>query len=145
MDKTKSSSNSAGATRQIQLAGPGAPFKLVQTDTGKATGAGTPNAVPPDADDPTGVKNYIAFSVAHGVYPKGAGINPDQDISDDVKLNSDTIATEVNVDAQHSATIHKLKWNQVTAVQIAALMKVSDLVSLIKKNLTDPQAVRSGP
>jgi hypothetical protein len=134
----KKVSTGGDAARQIKLAGPAAPFQLVQTSTGTAAATQAATAtkpVPADPSDPTGVKNYIAFSVAHAVYPQGPCVNPDQDISDDVKLNSDTIAAEVNVDAQHSATIHQLSWTSVTAAKISTLNTVGDLVNLIKANL----------
>lgn len=136
MAKTKTSTAS-GESRLVGLSGPRSPFQLVET-------AGDPQAKPaaaqpvaPDPNDPSGVKSYIAFSVAHGIYPKGAGIDPDQDISDDVGLNAGTIAAEINFDAQHLATIHQLNWKSVSADDVSKLKTVSDLVNLVKTNLSD--------
>lgn len=96
-----------------------------------------PKAVPLDQGDPTGVKAYVAFSVAHGIYPNGAGINPDEDIASDAKLNAATIALEINFDAGHLAIMHHLVWNAVKAGDVTTLEKVSGLVSLVKAHLSD--------
>lgn len=117
--------------RTLGLSDTQSPFRVVET----AVAAGTARAAPADPGDPTGVKGYIAFSVAHGIYPQGAGIDPDEDISDDVALNSATISAEINFDAQHLATIHQLTWSQVSPADVQKLGTVGDLVALVKQNL----------
>jgi hypothetical protein len=143
MAKPKKAAKRGPVSRQIQLSASGSPFQLVS----RVVPAGvTPDSAAPTpvvakkAADPTGEKGYIAFSVAHSLYPQGAGINPDQDISDDTALNSDMIATEINVDAQHSAVIHQLTWTLVTAADVAKLKTVMDLVNLVISNLADEAA-----
>jgi hypothetical protein len=142
--KLQRNTATAAAARRIQLAGGRSPLKLLETRTatGGAKSAVAPKSVPTGGDDPTGIKTYIAFSVAHALYPQGAGVNPDQDISDDVTLNSVTIAAEINVDAQHSATMHQLAWTPVTATQVAKLKTVSDLVALVKSKLAAARAAQ---
>ena len=136
--KAKTASSAPRSSRRIGLSVPQSPLQLMETTvpTGKQKVAAAPNAVPADSNDPTGIKAYIAFSVAHALYPQGSGIDPDQDISDDVKLNAASIAAEVNVDAQHAATIHQLTWTPVTTDNISGLDTVSSLIALIKGNMS---------
>src|SRR5260370_39106209 len=106
MASSRRTSKANVSTPLVKLAGSEAPFQLVQTNSAAKKAAPVPQPVPADPSDPTGVKSYIAFSVTHGIYPQGGGINPDPDISDDVKLNPDTLAAERHGDAQHAAPTH---------------------------------------
>ena len=129
--------------RKTDASDPHSSFQLAEhpaTKDGKPLPATTAPkaALPADPSDPTGLKAYIANSIAHQLYPKGAGIDPDQDISDDVALNAGTIASEINVYGNESATVHHLTWTLVTATQVGKLGTVSDLVKLVKSSLSDP-------
>lgn len=130
---SKSKAIAGRSRRVVGLSNSKLPFQPVHTPP---AGGAAPKAISPDSSDPTGVKSYIAFSVAHGIYPHGAEIDPSQDISDDVALNSPTIAAEINFDALHLATMHQLTWDQVSPSDVQKLATVADLVALVKKNLS---------
>jgi len=114
--------------------------------TDKTTSSATAVATTPVAtsgDDPNGVKAYIAFSIAYSLYPDGNGVDPDQDISDNAKLNSDILAATINKNALTSAKMHQLVWTLITADQVAKLVTVNDLMNLVKGNLA-AAAARTG-
>jgi hypothetical protein len=149
--KSKTALGASSPTRHVSLAGSHLPFQLVEKSLDEAgnalpapkAAAAAPKVVAPapkaaaaPADDPTGIKGYIAFSVAHALYPRGDGIDPDYPIANDIKLNGPSIAAEINVDAQHSATMHHLTWKSVTADDLSGLATVSDLVKLVQNNLS---------
>jgi hypothetical protein len=154
--KSIAASDGSSTTRHVSLAGSHLPFQLVENfldaagnpvpapkgaaAAPKAAVAPASNAAASAGDDPTGIKGYIAFSVAHALYPKGDGIDPDYPIATDIKLNGPSIAAEINVDAQHSATMHHFTWKSVTADDLSGLATVSDLVKLVQNNLSTPAA-----
>jgi hypothetical protein len=91
----------------------------------------------PDAtNDPKGYKNWIAHDVAHGIYPKGAGVDPNQNISDDVSSNADIRATQINLYATLDAKKLGYTWAAVTTTDVGKLKTVGDLMNLVVAHLT---------
>jgi hypothetical protein len=99
-----------------------------------AKGVVTPHA--DAANDPIGYKNWIAHDVAHGIYPNGAGVDPNQDISDDVATNSDIRANQINFYATLDAKKLGYTWTPVTATDVGKLKTVLDLMTLIVARLS---------
>ena len=100
----------------------------------KPTGAVAPQADAPN--DPKGYKNWIAHDVAHGIYPNGAGVDPNQNISDDVGSNSDIRAAQVNFYVTLDAKKFGYAWTSVAATDVGKLKSVGDLMALIVSQLS---------
>jgi hypothetical protein len=97
-------------------------------------GTATPHA---DAtNDPKGYKNWIAHDVAHGIYPSGAGVDPNQPIADDVAKNADTRALQTNFFASLDAKKLGYSWANVTTTDLSSLKIVADLMALVVAHLT---------
>jgi len=130
---------SAKARARLSLSQQPLSLQVIHTTAaGKSTAVGAP------PDDPRGFKPYIAFSVAHGIFPDGDGVDPNQDISENAAANGDTLAVQINFYAQLLASKLRYKWSLVSADDVRKLKTVQDLVDLVKKNLSDPQASAAG-
>jgi hypothetical protein len=104
---------------------------LVQVNT---KGITTPHA---DAtNDPIGYKNWIAHDVAHGIYPKGAGVDPNQKIADDVAANADIRANQINFYASLDAKKLGYTWAIASATDVGKFEIVLDLMKLVVAHLS---------
>jgi hypothetical protein len=97
-------------------------------------GIATPHA--DAANDPIGYKNWIAHDVAHGIYPKGAGVDPNQDITDDVTSNADIRANQINFYATLDAKKLGYTWAPATTTDVGKFKTVLDLMTLVVAHLT---------
>jgi hypothetical protein len=130
MPKSLSSFTRVPKNANLRFAASAGGLKLQQV--GPKTTADHPAA----ANDPKGYKNWIAGDVAHGIYPHGDQIDPDQKIADDVSKNSDVRAVQINLYATLDAKKFGYTWKTVTATDVSKLKTVADLMDLVVKHLS---------
>jgi hypothetical protein len=99
-----------------------------------SNGVATPHA--DAANDPKGYKNWIAHDVAHGIYPSGTGVDPNQTIADDLAKNADIRALQANFFASLDAKKLGYSWANVTTTDLSSLKIVADLMALVVAHLT---------
>jgi hypothetical protein len=91
---------------------------------------------PDAASDPQGYKNWIAGDVAHGIYPSGDGVDPNQSIIDDVSKNSDVRAVQINFYATLDAKKFGYTWTSVDGDDVGKLKTVGALMDLVVSHLS---------
>ena len=98
-------------------------------------GGASPSPIAKDASDPKGLKNFIAFDVAHSLYPQGNSVDPNQGIGSDAGSNCDIRAAQINLDAQLDALKFGYIWTPVGPAEVAELRRVGELMDLIVSHL----------
>jgi hypothetical protein len=91
---------------------------------------------PDAASDPKGYKNWIAGDVAHGIYPNGDSVDPNQSIVDDVSKNSDVRAVQINLYATLDAKKFGYTWKSVSSGDVGKLKTVGTLMDLVVSHLS---------
>lgn len=81
-------------------------------------------------------KAWIARWVAHKLFPNNGDVDEDQDISDNARDHSGTIAVQINFLTDQVAQTHSLTWENVTPSDVESLQTVKALMDLIVQHLS---------
>jgi hypothetical protein len=130
--KTKKSFSKLSQGTQLAVTASNASVALQQTQDDSSA----PSTHPAPAADPKGLKNYIAFDVAHGIYPVGDKVDPNRPIADDMSSNSDIRALQVNLYAKKDAGRFGYTWSAVKPSDLSGLKIVGDLMDLVVAHLS---------